>query len=63
MAKVLIVNPVIRAEDDPRHVPYGLALLAGAANREGHKKDEARGGSNAIAPSQPADANPLKVQV
>ena len=29
MAKVLIVNPIIRAEDDPRHVPYGLALLAG----------------------------------
>jgi len=37
MAKVLIVNPVIRAEDDPRHVPYGLALLAGVANREGHE--------------------------
>ena len=37
MAKVLIVNPVIRAEDDPRHVPYGLALLAGVANREGHQ--------------------------
>src|SRR2546430_17307175 len=37
MAKVLIVNPIIRAEDDPRHVPYGLALLAGVANREGHQ--------------------------
>jgi len=36
MAKVLIVNPVIRAEDDPRHVPYGLALIAAVANREGH---------------------------
>ena len=37
MAKVLIVNPIIRAEDDPRHVPYGLALLAGVASREGHQ--------------------------
>ena len=37
MAKVLIVNPIIRAEDDPRHVPYGLALLAGITNREGHQ--------------------------
>jgi anaerobic magnesium-protoporphyrin IX monomethyl ester cyclase len=37
MAKVLIVNPIIRAEDNPRHVPYGLALLAGIANREGHQ--------------------------
>ena len=24
MAKGLIVNPIIRAEDDPRHVPYRL---------------------------------------
>jgi radical SAM superfamily enzyme YgiQ (UPF0313 family) len=37
VAKVLIVNPIIRAEDDPRHVPYGLALLAGVASREGHQ--------------------------
>lgn len=37
MAKVLIINPVIRAEDDPRHVPYGLALIAAVANREGHE--------------------------
>ncbi|MBI5197922.1 MAG: B12-binding domain-containing radical SAM protein, partial [Nitrospirae bacterium] len=37
MAKVLIVNPVIRAEDDPRHVPYGLALIAAVASREGHQ--------------------------
>ena len=28
MAKVLFVNPVIREEDAPRHVPYGMALLA-----------------------------------
>jgi len=36
MAKVLFVNPVIREEDDPRHVPYGIALLAAIAMREGH---------------------------
>ena len=36
MAKVLFVNPVIREEDDPRHVPYGMALLAALAMREGH---------------------------
>jgi radical SAM superfamily enzyme YgiQ (UPF0313 family) len=36
MAKILFVNPVIREEDDPRHVPYGMALLAAIAVREGH---------------------------
>ena len=36
MAKVLFVNPVIREEDDPRHVPYGIALLAAIIIREGH---------------------------
>src|SRR5437773_1835755 len=36
MAKVLFVNPVIREEDDPRHVPYGMALLAAIIMREGH---------------------------
>src|SRR5262249_55505633 len=36
MAKVLFVNPIIREEDDPRHVPYGMALLAAIAIREGH---------------------------
>jgi radical SAM superfamily enzyme YgiQ (UPF0313 family) len=37
MAKILFVNPVIREEDDPRHVPYGEALLAAIAIREGHQ--------------------------
>src|SRR5213076_2378656 len=37
MAKVLFVNPVIREEDDPRHVPYGIALLAAIVVREGHR--------------------------
>ena len=36
MAKVLFVNPMIREEDDPRHVPYGIALLASIIMREGH---------------------------
>jgi radical SAM superfamily enzyme YgiQ (UPF0313 family) len=36
MAKVLFINPVIREEDDPRHVPYGMALLASIVMRQGH---------------------------
>ncbi len=36
MAKVLFVNPVVREEDAPRHVPYGMALLAAIAERDGH---------------------------
>ncbi len=36
MAKVLFINPLIREEDDPRHVPYGIALLASIAIGEGH---------------------------
>ena len=37
MAKVLFLNPLIREEDDPRHVPYGEALLAAIAMRDGHQ--------------------------
>lgn len=37
MAKVLFVNPVIREEDDPRHVPYGIALLASIVSKQGHR--------------------------
>ena len=36
MAKVLFINPVVREEDVPRHVPYGLALLASIAIEKGH---------------------------
>lgn len=36
MSKVLFINPVVREEDVPRHVPYGMALLAAIAIREGH---------------------------
>ncbi len=37
MAKVLFINPVVREEDVPRHVPYGIALLASIVMREGHR--------------------------
>src|SRR6185437_10694690 len=36
MAKVLFINPVVREEDVPRHVPYGIALLASLAMKDGH---------------------------
>jgi anaerobic magnesium-protoporphyrin IX monomethyl ester cyclase len=36
MAKVLFINPVVREEDVPRHVPYGIALLAAIAMEQGH---------------------------
>ncbi|WP_054772562.1 B12-binding domain-containing radical SAM protein [Methylogaea oryzae] len=36
MAKVLFINPVVREEDVPRHIPYGIALLAAIAQRDGH---------------------------
>lgn len=37
MAKCLFINPVIREQDVPRHVPYGIALLAAMAMRRGHE--------------------------
>ncbi len=36
MAKVLLINPVVREEDEPRHVPYGMALLAAIAIENNH---------------------------
>ncbi len=36
MAKVLFINPVVREEDVPRHIPYGIALLATLAMEKGH---------------------------
>lgn len=36
MAKILFVNPVVREEDVPRHIPYGIALLASIAINAGH---------------------------
>lgn len=37
MAKILFVNPVVREEDVPRHIPYGIALLAAIAINNGHQ--------------------------
>ena len=37
MARVLIINPVVREEDVPRHIPYGEALLAAITIKEGHQ--------------------------
>jgi len=36
MAKILFINPVVREEDVPRHIPYGIALLAAIAMDKGH---------------------------
>lgn len=36
MAKILFVNPVIREDDVPRHIPYGIALLSAIAMEKGH---------------------------
>ena len=37
MAKVLFINPVIRQEDSPKHIPYGIAQLAAIADKDGHQ--------------------------
>jgi anaerobic magnesium-protoporphyrin IX monomethyl ester cyclase len=37
MAKILFINPVIREEDQPKHIPYGIALLAAIALQRGHQ--------------------------
>ncbi len=37
MAKVLLVNPIVREDDEPRHVPYGMALLAAIIMKDGHQ--------------------------
>ena len=37
MAKVLFLNPVVREEDVPRHIPYGIALLAAIAEKADHQ--------------------------
>jgi len=34
--KILLINPVVREEDDPKHIPYGLSLLASIAIEKGH---------------------------
>src|SRR3989338_2444128 len=36
MAKILFINPRVREDDVPRHVPYGIALLAAVCMDKGH---------------------------
>ena len=36
MAKVLFINPTVREEEDPKHIPMGMAQLAAIAIKEGH---------------------------
>ena len=35
--KILLVNPIIRAKDKPRHVPFGIAQIASVIIGKGHK--------------------------
>ena len=35
--KILFINPVVREEDVPRHVPYGMAILANIARQAGYE--------------------------
>ena len=37
MAKVLFINPMVREEDDPKHVPMGMAQLAAIIIKKGHE--------------------------
>ena len=37
MAKVLFINPMVREEDDPHHVPMGMAQLCSIAINKGHQ--------------------------
>ncbi len=37
MAKVLFINPIVREEGPPEHVPYGMALLAAIIDKRGHQ--------------------------
>ncbi|HXK35924.1 MAG TPA: cobalamin B12-binding domain-containing protein, partial [Candidatus Paceibacterota bacterium] len=36
VTRVLLINPVVREEDDPRHIPYGISQLAALADQAGH---------------------------
>jgi len=37
MAKALLINPIVRMEDVPRHPPYGIAQLAAICEKLGHQ--------------------------
>ena len=36
MAKILFINPIVREDDVPRHIPYGIGLLAAISIQRGH---------------------------
>lgn len=36
MTKILFINPVIRQNENPSHIPYGMAQLVAIAMKEGH---------------------------
>ena len=36
MAKILMINPIVREEDAPESIPYGITLLAAIALEKGH---------------------------
>jgi len=36
VAKILMINPTVREEDDPKHIPYGISELAAIAIEKGH---------------------------
>ena len=37
MAKILLINPVVREESSAKHIPYGISLLASIALKKGHQ--------------------------
>ena len=37
MAKVLFINPMVREEEEPKHIPMGMAQLASIAIKAGHQ--------------------------
>lgn len=37
MAKILLINPIVREEDSAHHIPYGLSLMAAIAIEKGHQ--------------------------
>ena len=37
MARVLFINPTVRHNDLPRHMPYGMAILVAEAMADGHQ--------------------------
>lgn len=36
MAKILLINPIVREESEAKHIPYGLSLMAQIAMDKGH---------------------------